>query len=396
MSINSILISSSAMAAYTQGLSTISENISNLNTTAYKGKRLSFYEQPGQLHKSPYDEGSSFSGVSTGEPTRLLLQGDVQQTGASFDFAIEGEGYFVIGDTAAPLFTRAGSFVVDEGKRLVQQGSRLPLLVYDPLGNLGPIIFKSEDNVFPGKATAVLHFANVLNSAASTYDLPDAISVFNDAGNAISVKMSLARDEEDSSKWKVTLKTDEKDSKELGSGTIRFLDSGEVDPENSTIQFEFTRGDEASQSITLDFSKAKCFSTLSSTLSLDGQDGLAAGQLNAIKVAKNGEITANYTNNNLKILGRVALASIDNPDLLISREFGVFAAENPLLNIEIGKADERGRGQLTQGALEASNVELTQQFSSMIIMQRGYQAASQVISTTNEMLGLLFDIRGKR
>lgn len=396
MSINSILIASGAMAAYTKGLSNISDNISNLNTTAYKGKRLSFYEQPGRDDANTFDNGASHAGVTTGVVYRQYNQGDIQQTGSTYDLAVQGDGYFLVQGQRDVEYTRAGSFTLNKDRILVQQGSGKPLLAYDMNGDLKPIVFDASLNVQSGKASTVLEFANVLNSNATVYDMPEAVSIYTAEGDATSVKLSLAADPLVEGQWTVTIKSAEGASQTYGTGTIRFLSNGSVDPAQSKFSFEFKPTGKPNQSVNLDFSKVLRLSTLNSTISLDHQDGLAAGQVSAVKIGPDGKFALSYSNGNTLDLATIALARVDQPDLLNVLEYGVFSAENTGARVEVSKAGTAGLGQLEQGALEASNVDLTKQFSSLIVTQRGYQAASQVISATNEMLGLLFDIRGKR
>ncbi|XZG71881.1 flagellar hook-basal body complex protein [Chitinibacteraceae bacterium HSL-7] len=396
MSINSILIASGAMSSYTKGLSTISDNISNLNTTAYKGKRLSFYEQPGQDNATLYDRGAHYGGVTTGTMHRLYSQGDIQKTGSTYDLAIRGEGYFLLQGKRGIEYTRAGAFVLDQTRSLVQQGSGKALLVYGLGGELQPVVLGADLNIQKGKATTKIEFGNIINSNSTIYEIPEAFSVYTDQGDATQVKLSLAADPLESGRWVVTLKASDGGAQVLGSGSIKFLPDGNVDPAAARIDMDFKPADKSAQKLTLDFSKVLLLSTLSNTISLDRQDGLAAGQLNAVTISQDGEIEVGYSNGNTMALGRIALASIGQPDLLRELEYGVFDVDGAPIDIRVAAAGSEGLGQVEQGALEASNVELTKQFSSLIVAQRGYQAASQVISTTNEMLGLLFDIRGKR
>lgn len=395
MSIDSILLAGGALGAYTRGLSTISDNISNMNTTAYKGKRLSYEAVPGEANPGAWDTGAPFGGVSTQDPVRLYKQGDLQKTGSDYDFGIQGEGYFALQDGNRQVYTRAGNFTFNPQGQLVQQGSKLPLLVYDSADKLNPVVLSPDKRISAGKATTTLTFANILNSGSTSFDLADPVSIYNATGNAVQVKLSFALNPDVTDEWTITVTSTDAAAREYGTGTIKFMPSGNIDPTSMQFNVAIPASDGTSQAVTFDFADARSYSTLNSTLSLDHQDGLAAGQISTITISTQGELVANYSNGNTLVLGTIALARTNTPDQLTARDFGNFSADNARIQMTLDKAGTHGLGTVQQGVLEASNVDLTQEFSNLIITQRGYQAASQVITTTNEMLGLLFNIRGQ-
>ena len=394
MAIDSILLAGGALAAYSRGLSTISDNIANLNTTAYKGKRLLYEALPGETWPGRGDAGSPSGGVGTQGPHRLYGQGELQQTGASYDFGIAGDGYFLLQDAGQTRYTRAGSFTFDQSGRLVQQASQLAVLAYNSGGQLAPVVLSAAQRVSAGSATTSIAFANILNSGSASYEMPDAIPVYTSAGSAIQVRLGFALNPDVMDEWVVSVKS--ADATELGTGTIRFLASGNIDPANMQFVLDLGPQDGPSQYVTFDFADTKSYSTLNSTLAVENQDGLSAGQLGAVKVSGTGELVAWYSNGNTQTLGHFALARTNTPDLLTPLEHGLFAADNPRIQLEVAQAGSQGLGTVEQGVLEASNVDLTAGFSELIITQRGYQAASQVITATNEMLGVLFNIRGQQ
>jgi flagellar hook protein FlgE len=148
----------------------------------------------------------------------------------------------------------------------------------------------------------------------------------------------------------------------------------------------------ADVTLTLDMASLTQFGS-ATTMKILNQDGYAAGQLDTKVVDVNGVITGRYSNNQTRVLGQVAIATFNNPGGLTKTGSSLFIQSASSGEAQIGATGTGGRGSLNPGSLEMSNVDLAQEFSNMIITQRGFQANSKIITTTDEMLQELANLK---
>jgi flagellar hook protein FlgE len=130
-----------------------------------------------------------------------------------------------------------------------------------------------------------------------------------------------------------------------------------------------------------------------STVALGNQDGYASGSLESFAIDGNGVITGLYSNGRTQVIGQVALALFTNPGGLLKAGNNLYAESSNSGPAAVGAAGTGGRGALTPGALEMSNVDLAQEFTNMITAQRGFQANARVITTSDELLQELISLR---
>ena len=200
--------------------------------------------------------------------------------------------------------------------------------------------------------------------------------------------------------WRYSLRDDRQNV--LTSGTLRFGVDGAPAPDAAPASFTLAFPDGSSQDIALNFGSPGKFDGLTSfnvggdsTAKVLDADGAASGTLTGTSFDPDGAIKLKYSNGETKTAGSLALAWFDHPQDLEpqgSNFWRIDAANKPML----GNAGTGMFGKIAGGQVEASNVDLTAQFSELIITQRGYQASSQVISTANEMMQQLFDLRSRR
>ena len=178
----------------------------------------------------------------------------------------------------------------------------------------------------------------------------------------------------------------------MGTGKLEFL-SGEIDPSSSTLTFSYQPAGEAAQSITLDFgSDVTSFASgTSSTLAQTKQDGYASGTLTGASFDATGTIIYAYSNGQTTKGNRLQLARFDTPEAVKSDGNNEFDMTDATL-WHTGVAGDQGFGNIKSGVVEVSNVDLSQEFSELVIMQRGYQASSQIVSTADQMLQQLFSM----
>jgi flagellar hook protein FlgE len=387
-----IFIGVSGMDAATQGLQTISNNVANLNTPGYKELTTSFLDLFDDNNSGVL--GSGDQSIGNGviyAPTQIdFSQGTMEQTGGNLDLAIQGDGFLVLNNDGKTVYTRTGSFAVDAKGNISEQGTQYELGILNSSGVVAPLNVNALQTN-PAVVTTDVAFENNLSSSAQT-DTVSGINVFDSTGAEHTWQVALAADTSTPGAWDVTV-TDETGAT-VGTGTIAFNGST-IDPTQSSITINTTYGQANPLAVKLDFSNVTSDSTgTTSTLQVASSDGNASGTLTSVTVNSSGQIVLSYSNNQTAIEGSVAIATFEDPAQLQEGSDGVF--ENPSgAHALISPSGQNGAGTLVSQQIETSNVDLTQQFGELILIQRGYQASSEVVSIANDMIQELFGIRGQ-
>ena len=381
----SIFIGLSGMNAFSTGLRQISNNIANINTTGFKSSDLTFANLFGQGN----GDGSSLGhGVELASDRTDYTQGELRQTDKDLDLAIDGNGFLVVLNGSERLFMRTGSFEVDPQGFIVLAGTEYRLAVMDETAALSSLSIDSYRTNAP-VATATVKFADNLSSTATGHTLSD-ITVYNADGGSDVWKVSFERSTSSpAGEWTVIVRDSASD--EVGRQTLKFI-NGIVD--QATAKLTFT--DAAKNlSTVLDFSRnVTSFSSGStSTLRKAESDGYGLGAITSMTVNEKGQIELGYSNAQKKQLGSVAIANFRDPQTLAARDGGLYTHSGNLVEYLNSTHDSVGR--VMSRRLEASNVDLSREFGELIMVQRGFQASSQVVSASNEMIQQLFGIRGQ-
>lgn len=387
----SIYIGLSGLTAYSNGLKAVSNNVSNLNTTGFKSVNVSFSDIYGTGSHGGLEYGYDFAGnghgVSLNAPTINFSQGELRQTDRDLDLAIDGNGFFVLLDGEQAYYARTGSFSVNDEGFIVLSGTDYRLAVLDDNGRA--VSLNIDDvRTSPPAATDKIKFADNLSSTATTYTLAD-IKVYNANGAESVWTIKFSRAETVFDKW--TVKVTDSAGKEIGTKQLEF--TGNVaDPSTANLLFE---DEDKDLSVTFDFSKVQSYSSGSvSTLRTAEVTGHAVGTIEKLAVNEKGELEIGYTNDQKKSLGAVAVADFREPQRLEQRNNGLFVSDGYGQRQLLSAADTRV-GSILSKRLEASNVDLSGQFGDLILIQRGFQAASQIVSVSNDMIQQLFGIRGQ-
>jgi flagellar hook protein FlgE len=393
----SIYVGLTGLDSYSKGLNVISNNVANLNTTGFKGSQLQFAD----LYYRNADTGTDRdgvrhqvgAGVGTAGTFLNFQQGEGRRTGGDLDLMIEGPGLFVLRKDGQTTYSRAGQFQFDKDGFLVDQSTGARVAAAGADGSLQDISVTGLRANAP-KASTRLKFAGNLSSSASQHTVND-VTLFDALGTPVAVRLTFDNTNAVTpGSWKVTATGS--DGAEVGTGELRFkTGASQTGFDSFTLAFTPTGGQPV-QAL-LDFS-AETTSTSAgstSTLALASQDGWGAGSLVRSSFDADGFFTTSYSNGQTQRHGRIALASFTHLDALQQVGNNQFVHQHGELP-EIGHPGAGVFGKLTAGSIEASNVDLSQQFSEMIITQRGYQASSQIITTANEMIQQLMDMRGKR
>jgi flagellar hook protein FlgE len=401
--LTSLYTALAGMNAYSRGLELISNNVANLNTPGFKVSDPLFREIVYRhLAAAAGNPGSmpGGAGVEVGATTMTFRQGELRDTGNALDAAIDGDGFFMLDEKGSLRYTRAGQFQFNEDGVLVERGSGAKVWVSTADSALG--FFDIDDaRTSPPKVTTEVTIVGTLARGGSTlsYELPN-ITVFDSAGTSIALKARLTRDAEDFFKW--TVEVLDPQNHVVGTGEIKFAENGTPveDASRVTVTVDATNVDDFD--VVFDFGAAGSFAgvtspaaSTSSQLQVLRQDGLAAGSLTRTEFDDRGQLKLTYSNGKTDVVATLVLAQFDAPEQLQALGNGMFAAPEGATR-RLGSGLSEGLGRIVGGRLEMSNVELTQQFTDLIIMQRGYQASSQISSVANELIQALLAMDGKR
>lgn len=389
---SAINIGLSGMQAYSKGLQIISNNVTNLNTPGYKAATTSFSDMfnSGAGGMSFSSGGQSGNGVRIGPSEMNFTQGTLQQTSGDLDLAIDGRGFLVLLDGDKSFYARTGQFFVDQDGFLTEQGTTLRLAVLDASGRPTSLNLASKRTNAP-VATTKITFADNLSSAATAATVPD-VKVFDSSGAAHTWQVKLTPDAANPGHWTVSA-TDETGAT-VGTSTISFTGSV-IDAATAQVTFTTNPTGAAPLSVKLDFSSVTSFSTgTTSTLRSSSVDGNAVGALSTVTIDENGKVKLTYTNGQTELEGAVALADFFDPGEL-KRVGGGLYENTGVAAHRVLSSGVDGLGKLVSKQIEGSNVDLSQEFGQLILIQRGFQASSQVVSVANDMIQQLFGIRAQ-
>ena len=392
--LDSIFIGMSGLNSYSEGLRVISNNAANLNTPGFKSSSLQF----GDLFYTTGGSDGSLNGqlgfgVGTMGTSLNFKQGDMQQTGNSLDLGVDGQGLFTVRDEQGNLhYTRDGQFTFNTDGVLVTKTDQAKVVGVDANG-VQAIFTLNGFRSNPAKATTKVVFNGNISSTETTVSV-GTVTVLDATGGSHTLSLTLTNNQSTKAgEWAVSIKDG---TTEVGTGTLEFP-NGDIDAASSKITFSYQPANEAAQSITLDFSSdvTSFASGTSSTLAQTTQDGFAAGTLTGVTFDATGTMVYAYSNAQTVKGDRLQLARFDTTEAVKAVGSNEFDETDAAL-WHTGVSGDQGFGAIKSGVVEISNVDLSQEFSDLVIMQRGYQASSQVVSTANEMLQQLFSMSGGR
>lgn len=383
----------SGMNAFSDGLQTVSNNVANLNTDGFKSTNVMFSELLNTQEGGSVSRQNVGNGVELDSPTTDFSQGTLQQTDSGLDLAIQGSGYLVVYNDGTPYLTRTGSFSLDStGHVATQQGDQLAVL---DANNQPKALDVSSLETSAPVATTSVSFANNLSSSGTTATVSN-IDVYDSTGAQHVWTAALSNPTPNSAgtgtNWTVTV-TDSTGTT-VGTGTIGFI-GGTADPSNDTVAITQSITGGADLDVSLNFSNVTSFSSgTASTLSAGTIDGHAAGTLTGVSVDTNGVVQIAYSNGQTQAAGSVAMANVQDQQNLQLLPGGLYKLPSGG-KVQYFANGAEGLGTLESSELEASNVNLSNEFGDLILIERGYQACSEVVSIANDMIQNLFSIRGQ-
>lgn len=400
--LSSIYTGLSGLLAFSKGLDVLSNNITNLNTPGFKGSELAFRDA---FYQNAERQGTNQAnlqigqGVDTGTTHVKYGQGELRETGNPLDVAIDGNGFFVVRRDGELLYTRAGQFEFDGDGFLVERTSRARATALTGGNQLVDININGRRVSAPQPTSRVTLSGN-LSSGGSTHSLSE-VTVFDGAGVSRTLALNFTNNNAvTAGSWLVEVR--DTNGAVIANGEIRYRPNGSPESEFNTLQFAFAPGSAPETMITLDFGDPGSFSNstnfsggMTSDLQVRNQDGRPNGSLIETTVNERGELTVSYSNGQTEAFERLVLAQFSSPQDLNAVGGGFFQNTTDQA-VVYGSPDTDGLGKTLASRVELSNVELTEQFTDLVVLQRGYQASSQIISVTNEMIQQLMDIRNRR
>jgi flagellar hook protein FlgE len=393
----------SGLNAASSDLSVTAHNIANANTTGFKASRSEFADV---FAVGAQNIGN---GVSMSSVTQEFSQGGVDFTDRGLDLAISGEGFFTMSDRGVTTYTRAGSFGVDrDGYVVNSQQQRLQIFPVASngtfnTGTLSDLRLATADSAPQATARAEFGINLPANATvpsvpafdpanASSYNHSTAVTIYDSLGashtaTAYFVKTATANE------WQARFYID--GTAVGGANTMTYSNLGVLTtPVGGGITlpaFTPTNG-AADITMTADVLNSTQYGSQFGVNQLT-QDGFASGRLSSIDVDGNGVIFARYTNGRSEPLGQVALSNFANTQGL--RQLGDTSWSETFTSGDAvrGSPGTGSMGLIQSGALESSNVDLTEQLVNMITAQRNFQANAQMISTADQVTQTIINIR---
>jgi flagellar hook protein FlgE len=390
----------------------VSSNISNVNTTGFKGSRIGFQELlnqtvrgssaprggAGGLNPIQIGLGMALAGIDT-----MFTQGSLQDTGKLTDIAIQGDGFFVLQDPEGGyVYSRDGHLDMGVNGKLLHLATGYNIMGWTETnaatGEIDTDLPVQEIEIPYGKslaqATSEMTLLGNLDAQAATGDTSNAtITMYDSLGISHDMTLTFAK-QGTANQWSWTASHTDADISALtGTGTFNFDPTGQYLDTNpvNTLSLTFSNGADPA-AIDMDYSAFTQLDGLSN-VSVSDQNGLPPGELTTFNMTTTGEIIGVFSNGLNDKIGRIAMADFINPGGLVKLGQSLFGTSANSGTAQVGVPGQDGRGQVSGGYLEMSNVELAQQFTDMIVAQRGFQANSRVITSSDEMLQELVNLK---
>ena len=382
----------SGLRAHQQMMDVTGNNIANVNTAGYKSSQEVFEDTLSQMMKSagaPQGTAGGTNpaqiglGVKSAGIITNFTQGANQATGRSTDLMINGDGFFVVRSGAENLYTRAGAFSFDANGTLTNpdgkavQGWNAANGVVNTNASTSDIKLPIGTLLQPTPTTSMTVAGNLPADTTNVNPITTTITGYDAQGNPLSLSASFTKTS--STTWDVTL--------DDGAGNT-VTNPLSFNPDGTTpAPTSMTVG-----AITVDLAGVTSYAG-AATVQATKQDGAAMGSLQSFTISGDGTLVGVFSNGIKQPLGQVAMANFNNaPGLEKAGDSTYRTTVNSGL-AQIGTAETGGRGSLTSGSLEMSNVDLASEFTNLIIAQRGFEANSKVISTSDELLQDLVNLK---
>ena len=414
MAMGSFSASLSGLAANQQKLSVIGNNLANINTVGFKASTVEFSDLVNQSVGGPSSNPMQIGlGVTVGSISPNFLQGGIESNGIATNAAIQGNGFFVIGDAAARTYTRAGDFHFDASGMLISNDGR-PVQGYtavDPAtglisntGQPGNIVIPPGVLRPPVATTSFGTATNLDANAPTASTFTASVQIYDALGVAHVATITYTKSGPGAWGYAITVPGAEVTGGtpgtpfSIGTGTVGFNGAGVLTTVNGGAAADVTITSPAwasgatATNFTWDLVNTNNVASLtgyaapSATASVT-PNGSPTGAVSAvISIDGQGRMLASFGMGRTITVAQLAMANFNNPEGLVKTGKNQFSESQASGVASIGTAGTGGRGTLIGSALEQSNVDIAQEFTQMILAQRGYQANSKSITVADELL----------
>ena len=394
----------SGLTSSSIALSTIANNLANLNTTGYKDQSVQFKDL---FYQSLGSTGSgnpilSGAGTAVDSISSVFTQGSLSPDGVSTDVAIQGGGFFVAQGTSGATYTRAGNFSIDKNGFLVTtsgaqvQGYPAVNGVISGGQGLAPLQLGSGQ-LSPATATTTVRSATNLNAAAAVGDtFSTPVTVFDSLGASHTLTFNYTKTA--AGAWNYAITIPAADVGQTGapvtikSGTMTFDGAGNLlTPAADVTGIAVTGLANGANTLTFKWqlydkgtSLVQQVASPTSTSSTQ-QDGNGSGALVNFNIGADGTVSGSFSNGRTAVLGQLALATFGNNQGLLRTGSSGFTPTLASGQAVLGAPGTGGRGTLSGGALELSNVDIASEFAALIVAQRAFQANAKVVTTFDQV-----------
>ncbi|MDQ2835547.1 MAG: flagellar hook protein FlgE [Acidobacteriota bacterium] len=393
-------IALSGLEANSVALNTIGNNLANLNTTAYKGRTTAFedlfYQQIGESGSGDAIQvgaGTKVSGTSTNFTEGTILP---DATANSSDMALAGNGFFVVNQSGVQSLTRAGNFQLSSNGNLITQDGQQVMGyaavngVVNQNSSLTPITIPVGVNQGAQATQDISLTANLNSNATVGTAFSSPVQVYDSLGQSHQISVSYTKTGTNTWSYSVALPAgDATGVPSNNTGTLTFDSSGKlVSPAGTVSNITFPGLTDGASDLSFNWNLnntagTPTISQLASASTNTGsyQDGFNSGVYQSFTADANGIITAQFSNGRTSTIGQIAVATVANTAGLIASGGNNYNTSAASGAASIGVAGAGGRGTIDDGALEQSNVNISTEFSNLIVAQRAFEANSKTITT---------------
>ncbi len=413
---NSLNTALTALTADSTAVDVIGNNLANLDTTGFKASNVSFHDLVNQQVGGSASPGF---GVSSPGIVQVYSQGTPQPTNSPYDASIQGNGFFIVsGQNNSQFFTRDGNFSVDNKGALVTssgehvQGWGATNGKVDTSGPLTNLVLPTAGLNAPVATANIssqvnLDASQAVGSTGASFSHP--FQVYDSLGATHVVTLNFQKTAANTWTYTATVPGEDLTTgtagtpSQVATGTLTFDSQGNLlspppppPAANASIPLPITGLADGAADMNISYaiwntSGPVPISNLTQVVSPsaaggDSQDGSGASEIANVSIGAHGEITAAYNGGQSRVIGQIALASIPNPDTLIGVGQGNLQLSSATGLASIGVPNTGSRGDILGSSLESSTVDISSQFTNLIVYQRSYEANAKVVTTSNTLL----------
>ena len=395
----------SGLEATSQSLNVIANNLANLNTDGYKDETLSFGDIFNQMQgiSGNGDPIQTGSGVLAAGTSSNFSNGSLSSTGVSSNMALQGNGFFVVQNGSQTNYTRTGDFTVNSLGQLTTTNGELVMGysatngVISSSDTLAPISV-NQSSTIPGVASSTFQMDTNLDSSGgvgATFSTP--ITIYDSLGAPQTLNVQYTNTAANAWNYTITLPAAATGGTgsptTVASGKLTFDSSGNLTAPTGTvtgIKITGLADGAANLDLTWNLNNASGSPSITqqdsaSATSTTTQNGYGVGTLTSYSVLPDGIVQGQFSSSQTLALGQVAVASFANAQGLAQSGQSDYQATFASGAAVVGQAGTGGKGTITGGSVEGSNVDLSTEFANMIVAQQGYEANAKALTTLDQI-----------